>query len=843
MSGNKTSNLQLHHWTGADPVLRTEFNENFKKIDAFAGQLLAEDPTPVQLGYGMQVVNAKQTSMLENVSIKGRTLVNLLGRDGNCEDSTKFKTGNGAVLTTDTTHYVYGTRGLKVEIPTGSTAGNAFLDISGLIKNDQKKKYILIGEVKNGNGTSGVLKFSDEAGYGVLASFVTDATRFNLTYAKIDASQIKASSSFRLVFFIVLGTGGQYAYVDGIRLYEISQMEYDSLDSMTPEQIAAKWPYVDDMKSIYSPYVIKYGENLLPPFSEYKLANGNGIATDPYVLTITSTGTDVLQNECYVDIPAKPNTTYTLSCPAITGKAKLISLDSSKTMIANGTYSTSQRQSKTTEANCAYLRVLFSADSAGTFTFTNPMLNLGPDALTFRARNDDYLLFPNVQLASNVDRTVYDTLFQRDGKYWKQTRFKTVDLDGSLEWRLYQDGSGYRAVEVSIVDGLSDTEKVIKYDGKTIPHVFPLTGADQSILSRSSRVLQLTVSNSDSGWGDLYKDLSTNEIKAYFLGYKMYVAGGSADVHYNGSGTRAWAYRRPDGGWQDVGINVPTTPAPGFTPYKLQYQLTEAAVEEIASEGGITLHEGPNQVEIGAGMIARERANPKRFNGGDGYYYIINTDYNMGGQDLTGSKLRYRVKKFTKVYCNQNIDNKWNYRLLSSAYGLYQASIAESAFNPTAAYTVTYLALDQYAITCNLESIQGEYASNLKKVVDALAAHQADVEARVSTAENLARQVHISQKGVVNPWGDNNSAISKATNGYQKLPSGLVLQWGAASISNSGTVTFPVAFPNYVMHIFGQVETSAASQTVGIGSYTNTQFSAWTVAGSQQTIHWFAIGY
>ncbi|WP_163859695.1 gp53-like domain-containing protein [Paenibacillus elgii] len=833
MSSNKTSNLQLHHWTGADQVLRKEFNENFEKIDAFAGQLLAEEPTPVRLSYGMQVVNAKQTSMLENVSIKGRTLVNLLGRDGNCEDSTKFKSGNGAVLTTDSTHYVYGTRSLKVEIPTGSTAGNAFLDISSLIKNDQKKKYILIGEVKNGNSTNGVLKFSDEAGYGVLTSFITDATRFNLTYAKIDASQIKASSSFRLVFFIVLGSGGQYAYVDGIRLYEISQAEYDTLDSMTPEQIAAKWPYVDDMKSIYSPYVIKYGENLLPPFSEYKLANGNGVATDPYALTITSTGTDVLQNECYVDIPAKPNTTYTLSCSGITGKAKFVSLDSSKTMIANGTYSTSQRQSKTTEVNCAYLRVLFSADSVGTFTFTNPMLNLGPDALPFKPRNDDYLLFPNTQLASNVEGTVYDTLFQRDGKYWKQARFRTMDLDGSLEWRLYQESSGYRIVEISITDGLSDTEKVIKYDGKTIPHVFPLIGADQSILSRSSRVLRLTVSNSDSGWGDLYKDLSTNEIKAYFLGYKMYVAGGSGDIHYNGSGIKAWAYRRPDGGWQDVGTRIPTTPAPGFTPYKLQYQLAAPAVEEITVEGGITFHEGPDQIEVGSGIVVREKTIP--------FYDEFVNEYYINAHSVK-EPLRAGVRRYIAVYRGNLADKKWSFGT-GGPEGRNYAVVPASNYDPTAAYTVTYLALDQYALTCNLESIQGEYASNLKKVVDQLAAHQADVEARVSTAENLARQVHISQKGVVNPWGDNNSAISKAANGYQKFPSGLILQWGTAEITNSGAVTFPVAFPNYVMHVYGQVETSVASQTVGIGSYSNTQFMAWTVTGPKQTIHWFAIGY
>ncbi|MFB6364417.1 hypothetical protein ACFCP7_10180 [Paenibacillus elgii] len=828
MSGNKTSNLKMHHWTGSDQVLRSDFNENFEKIDAFAGQLLTEDPTPVRLSYGMQVVDVKQTSMLENVSIKGRTLVNLLGRDGNCEDAIKFKTGNGSVLTTDTAHYVYGTRSLKVEIPTGSTAGNAFLDISSLIKNDQKKKYILIGEVKNGNGTSGVLKFSDEAGYGVLASLVTDATRFNLTYAKIDASQIKASSSFRLVFFIVLGSGGQYAYVDGIRLYEISQAEYDSLDSMTPEQIAAKWPYVDDMKNIHSPYVIKSGENLLPPFAEWVSDNAANMAiTEPYSMSLFNAGCNVKYK-----LRVIAGQSYTLSASVGTGKyyvsTKDIKGDYVRTNIVN---TTGTAIIVTINIGEEYIEV--NASMGTTANFYNPMLNVGPTALPFKPQNDDYLFFPNVQLASNVDGTDYDTLFQRDGKFWKQARFKTMDLDGSLGWRLYQDGSGYRVVEISITDGLSNTEKVIKYDGKIIPHVFPLTGTDQSILSRSSRVLRLTVSNSDSGWGDLYKDLSTNEIKAYFFGYKMYVAGGSGDVHYNGSGTKAWSYRKADGGWQDVGVNVPTTPAPGFTPYKLQYQLTEATVEEIASEGGITLYEGSNQIEVGNGMIVREKSVP--------FYDAFVNEYFLNAHSVK-APLRAGVRRYIAVYRGNLADKKWSFGTGGPESKNY-AVLPAINYNPTAAYTVTYLALDQYALTCNLESIQGEYASNLKKVVDALAAHQADVEARVSTAENLARQVHISQKGVVNPWGDHNSAISKAINGFQKLPSGLILQWGKATITNSGAVTFPMAFPNYVMHVYGQVETSAASQTVGIGSYTNTQFNAWTVAGSQQTIHWFSIGY
>src|SRR5690554_7903813 len=39
MSSEKTPNLQLHRWQPSDYVLRTEFNDNFAKIDDHAKQV------------------------------------------------------------------------------------------------------------------------------------------------------------------------------------------------------------------------------------------------------------------------------------------------------------------------------------------------------------------------------------------------------------------------------------------------------------------------------------------------------------------------------------------------------------------------------------------------------------------------------------------------------------------------------------------------------------------------------------------------------------------------------------------------------------------------------------
>ncbi|SCW43861.1 hypothetical protein SAMN04487970_100741 [Paenibacillus tianmuensis] len=842
MSWNKTSNLKMHHWTGSDQVLRSEFNENFEKIDAFAGQLLAEDPTPVRLSYGMQVVNVKQTSMLENVSIKGRTLVNLLGREGNFENIGKWNEGS-VDLIIDASVRKFGNASGKIDNSTGTSEkvyhNSQPLYLAG--------KYVLYGVwartvagtpqgelflmVRNADGT---IKWIDNRH----RSFYINATpEWRFYYQVLDLTGSSAPYYTARIDVNTFGTANDVIYYDGLVVYEISRDEFTAFreNKLSYDQVVAKYPYVDDVKHVNSPYVIKYGENLLPPFHEWIL-NLNATAIESYKLRLV---TNTVDSYSTARVAVLPDRHYTLSGDPGSGNYEVYACDSGYNFIKEFGQVLASNSSITfkTPNTASYLDIRATNRNTASIatTFSQPMLNLGTAAKPFQPRNDDYLFFPNVQLASNVDGTVYDTLFQRDGKFWKQARFKTMDLDGSLGWRLYQDGSGYRVVEISITDGLSNTEKVIKYDGKIIPHVFPLTGTDQSILSRSSRVLRLTVSNSDSGWGDLYKDLSqsTDEIRAYFFGYKMYVAGGSADVHFNNSGTKAWAYRKADGGWQDVGVNVPITPAPGFTPYKLQYQLAEATVEEIAFEGGITLHEGANQGEVGNGMVVREKTIP--------FYDAFTNEYYINAHSVK-APLRAGVRKYIALHRGNCVDKKWSFGTGGPESRNY-AVVPAINYDPTAAYTVTYLSLDQYALTCNLESIQGEYASNLRTVVDALAAHQADVGARVSAAENVARQVHISQKGVVNPWGDNNSAISKAINGFQKLPSGLILQWGKATITTTGTVTFPMAFPNYVMHVYGQVETSAASQTVGIGSYSNTQFSAWTVAGSQQTIHWFAIGY
>lgn len=86
-----------------------------------------------------------------------------------------------------------------------------------------------------------------------------------------------------------------------------------------------------------------------------------------------------------------------------------------------------------------------------------------------------------------------------------------------------------------------------------------------------------------------------------------------------------------------------------------------------------------------------------------------------------------------------------------------------------------------------------------------------------------------------------------AANGYQKLPGGLILQWGSATgINNSAAtnITFPIAFPNACRSVVAThvSPTGPVSRIVEVLIQTPTYFDARSNTTSN-AIYWFAIGY
>jgi hypothetical protein len=95
-------------------------------------------------------------------------------------------------------------------------------------------------------------------------------------------------------------------------------------------------------------------------------------------------------------------------------------------------------------------------------------------------------------------------------------------------------------------------------------------------------------------------------------------------------------------------------------------------------------------------------------------------------------------------------------------------------------------------------------------------------------------------------WTDQSSPSSFASNGYQKLPSGLIIQWGTQSTSTS-TVTFPISFPNVCLHANWVYENTGFGNQPRVTGRTKTGFNlavdcCCSCAGAQPAA-WFAIGY
>ena len=91
---------------------------------------------------------------------------------------------------------------------------------------------------------------------------------------------------------------------------------------------------------------------------------------------------------------------------------------------------------------------------------------------------------------------------------------------------------------------------------------------------------------------------------------------------------------------------------------------------------------------------------------------------------------------------------------------------------------------------------------------------------------------------------------SKTTSGYQKLPSGIIIQWGVtASVSDGGsaTVTFPIAFPTALLNAMVTNQGSGGGNFGGtsaaLTSTTTMNVGHYNASLNSSPLMWVAIGY
>lgn len=126
------------------------------------------------------------------------------------------------------------------------------------------------------------------------------------------------------------------------------------------------------------------------------------------------------------------------------------------------------------------------------------------------------------------------------------------------------------------------------------------------------------------------------------------------------------------------------------------------------------------------------------------------------------------------------------------------------------------------------------------------------------------REPMIDERGILKSvWADffqklfvrvgetNGFASSSFASGYQKLDSGIYIQWGVTGSYATGTtttVTFPTEFPTGCLQVIASPQGNSASSTTatghwGTGNYSTSAFDMYNRTSITLTFDYLAVGY
>ncbi|WP_433922812.1 hypothetical protein [Paenibacillus taichungensis] len=764
--------------------------ENAAKVSSIQERLDTEKRRSVTLESGLRIVNADCASAFKLEGLKGRTLVNLLGRAGGCESTAPFSLIYGSAsptsFVTSTTDRTEGGAGIRATWDSENTGTSRSFMIP--TKLAAGKYYIGIADLSTSNvGMAAFIAVRKGDGSYHEGSRVSSIAK-SLSFVSFQADGTELATG---IYCVVMNLKGNIAF-DSIRLYEIDSVQFNDITRMSNEMIASSYPYVDSVQPVRNPYAIRYGENLLPPFYEAEIATGVNL-TAPYSLSFPLTGSSV--NVVRYWVPVVEGETYTLTPGLVNGdNFQVIGFadDKSKiTMNSLGVVREAITFTVPSGSGTKYLRLtLISGSLTGIMVVDNPMLVVGTESKPFVPREDAMLALQTDLYADPVTGANADQLFEKDGQYFKLAKWKSVTLDGLLLWRFSTNYTGFKRVAIdAFAPGQTSLMRwgnyAVKYDGNLLMNGTSSTAADVFDVSTDTG-LYVTISNADSGWGDSYTP-TADEIKAYFMGWIMYLSGtgGSGKngiTPYNGTGTKYWARVASDGNTLADGTAVlPTTQAPNYTSYQLVYQLATPSVEPITSEGQLTLIEGNNQVEVGTGIVLRESNKPG---------YVTNTYY--FNDTYYGSTLKFRVDKVLGVYRNNVRDYKAIIYSGNNQYGNQKARLDAINYDPSAAYSVTYLMLDSSPVV----AFVGSVPDNEKALLTDLVQDVQQANARLSVVENKKAEKDVPAPvwitpTLLNSWVRHSTA--RPTLRYYKDSQGVVHLEG---VIRSGVVTSGTALCN-----------------------------------------------
>ncbi|KMY49247.1 hypothetical protein [Peribacillus loiseleuriae] len=514
-----------------------------------------------------------------------------------------------------------------------------------------------------------------------------------------------------------------------VPLFEVDKSEYDKLLVNYDENtVLSRYPRVEGTKHLQGVYVMAEGANLFPAFYEADIISASASVKAPYEVEFTNPSAN--QEIKFMKLPTIKNQVYTFKVNSISNGAVRIyvrdknGIEITKIILTGEQFVTFTATSEITE-------VTFRAvDSGIKCTFKDPMLTLGSTAKPHVPRNPSYL-FANVKLGQIGDKK--DILMYDNGD-WKVRRETTLDviLDGSLPWAFSANKTGFKAFAFTNPTNIiasSNQFKLSKYNGSVLNGLIgDTTSSDNSYTGASSLVI--TVSNTDTGFTESVAPTS-DEIKAYFNGWQV------KTVDANGKPT-AWKsiVDGSDAPTQTLAY-VKTNMAPNYTPYKLSYVLATPVTEVVNHlvEGDIAVN-GLTQIEVGSGVIVREKVTPVI----NGVNYLLNY-ISMPTTHFKNTPLR-----IVGLYKNGQRDTKWLIGVDSSYKNNIRIYIPQADFDPASEYTVTYIALDKEKLTTNSVSVPVSWAGSLPSAVKDIANKQSDIATTVSVYSKLIYDMLVRMK-------------------------------------------------------------------------------------------------
>ncbi len=503
-----------------------------EKADELDNLLKNGVPQSPALAWGMNHIQIPEVPVSPTIEFEGFDYVNLLGKDGNCENLTNW-TAYDATQQLNNNEKVFGRSSINV-ISNGTNTEH-FAENNTYVKLEPDSYYFLSGYIKTiiGKSIIRLLVTNTSGGYDTEAwtTVANDTSKFTRVFTKFHTGSTADKAYFRLQLMLdestgLIFSGPANSLFDGVMLNKLTAAEYAS--SLT--DLDKKYPYGEGYVCLTNPYFENRRYNLIrngnceEGIGYWKILNGTGtlsIEDNKFKLVTTASYTYWAQ---IIDV--EPNTSYTLS-GNWSGNGFFITLDSNgRTLFNNiGAFNTGN--------NIKIYVILHGGTTAGTTYFDSVMLVKGSITTTEYKTCDLQRFAVEGQFAKG------DKVKIENKKVTGLLNTKHVTLYGkNFDWQFNIDYTGYKVLALSVPtyfsnikwDGTEMRHVSVKYDGKILKRYAGINESNDGYALNGS-LYYICIQDSDSGWAESINP-NNDEVKAVMNGWKV--------INHNGTRYDMW---------------------------------------------------------------------------------------------------------------------------------------------------------------------------------------------------------------------------------------------------------------------------------------------------------------